>query len=192
MRNKPNLGNEEQAERDGRDEQDEGADQNEAERGVGAGDVRHGHADRAQDHHVVDADADEPRVVQRRKRHLARLERQEEAEHEQQAVERIERHEPDGEVRARAELPARYDLVLAIGRQLWRQKNGVRPGLWDQGEKNRLRCEQDSNLRGETPLDFESNALTTRPSQPDTGARLVTTREISWRLRSRPVVNVFG
>ena len=27
------------------------------------------------------------------------------------------------------------------------------------------RCEQDSNLRGETPLDFESNALTTRPSQ---------------------------
>ena len=28
-----------------------------------------------------------------------------------------------------------------------------------------LRCEQDSNLRGETPLDFESNALTTRPSQ---------------------------
>ena len=27
------------------------------------------------------------------------------------------------------------------------------------------RCEQDSNLRGETPLDFESNALTSRPSQ---------------------------
>ena len=27
------------------------------------------------------------------------------------------------------------------------------------------RCEQDLNLRGETPLDFESNALTTRPSQ---------------------------
>ena len=27
------------------------------------------------------------------------------------------------------------------------------------------RCEQDSNLRGETPLDFKSNALTTRPSQ---------------------------
>ena len=25
------------------------------------------------------------------------------------------------------------------------------------------RCEQGSNLRGETPLDFESNALTTRP-----------------------------
>ena len=25
--------------------------------------------------------------------------------------------------------------------------------------------EQDSNLRGETPLDFKSNALTTRPSQ---------------------------
>ena len=27
------------------------------------------------------------------------------------------------------------------------------------------RCEQGSNLRGETPLDFESNALTSRPSQ---------------------------
>ena len=29
--------------------------------------------------------------------------------------------------------------------------------------KNDHRCEQDSNLRGDTPLDFESNALTTRP-----------------------------
>ena len=28
-----------------------------------------------------------------------------------------------------------------------------------------FRCEQGSNLRGETPLDFKSNALTTRPSQ---------------------------
>ena len=28
----------------------------------------------------------------------------------------------------------------------------------------RSRCEQDSNLRGKIPLDFESNALTTRPS----------------------------
>lgn len=28
-----------------------------------------------------------------------------------------------------------------------------------------LRCEQGSNLRRETPLDFKSNALTTRPSQ---------------------------
>lgn len=27
------------------------------------------------------------------------------------------------------------------------------------------RCEQDLNLRGETPLDFKSNAFTTRPSQ---------------------------
>ena len=31
-------------------------------------------------------------------------------------------------------------------------------------QKN-YRCEQDSNLRGESPLDFKSNALTTRPSQ---------------------------
>ena len=29
----------------------------------------------------------------------------------------------------------------------------------------RSRCEQDSNLRGKIPLDFKSNALTTRPSQ---------------------------
>ena len=29
----------------------------------------------------------------------------------------------------------------------------------------RYRCEQDSNLRGKIPLDFKSNALTTRPSQ---------------------------
>lgn len=32
------------------------------------------------------------------------------------------------------------------------------------------RCEQDLNLRGETPLDFKSNALTTRPSQPESWA----------------------
>ena len=29
----------------------------------------------------------------------------------------------------------------------------------------KFRCEQGSNLRGKTPLDFKSNALTTRPSQ---------------------------
>ena len=33
-------------------------------------------------------------------------------------------------------------------------------------EANRFRSEQGSNLRGETPLDFKSNALTTRPSLP--------------------------
>ena len=32
-------------------------------------------------------------------------------------------------------------------------------------QKKYGRCKQDSNLRGETPLDFKSNALTTRPSQ---------------------------
>ena len=31
--------------------------------------------------------------------------------------------------------------------------------------KKKLRCEQGSNLCGNIPLDFESNALTTRPSQ---------------------------
>ena len=39
----------------------------------------------------------------------------------------------------------------------------INQGVW--GSKP-SRCEQDSNLRGETPFDFESNALTTRPSQP--------------------------
>ena len=38
-----------------------------------------------------------------------------------------------------------------------------------EGEKKRkkenYRCEQGSNLRGKIPLDFKSNALTTRPSQ---------------------------
>ena len=41
-------------------------------------------------------------------------------------------------------------------------------GNWKDMEKKKEekeRCEQDSNLRGETPLDFKSNALTTRPSQ---------------------------
>ncbi len=32
------------------------------------------------------------------------------------------------------------------------------------GGKKKKRTEQDSNLRGQSPLDFESNALTTRPS----------------------------
>ena len=31
--------------------------------------------------------------------------------------------------------------------------------------KTITRCEQGSNLRGKLPLDFKSNALTTRPSQ---------------------------
>ena len=32
-------------------------------------------------------------------------------------------------------------------------------------EVKKERCLQDLNLRGETPLDFKSNALTTRPKQ---------------------------
>merc|ERR1711989_47754 len=35
-----------------------------------------------------------------------------------------------------------------------------------QWPKNVSRCEQGPNLCGKIPLDFESNALTTRPSQP--------------------------
>ena len=31
--------------------------------------------------------------------------------------------------------------------------------------EKKVRCRQDLNLRGETPLDFKSNALTTRPQQ---------------------------
>ncbi|XP_077171878.1 transmembrane protein 107 isoform X1 [Paroedura picta] len=44
--------------------------------------------------------------------------------------------------------------------------------IWKGGERQtargqKMRCEQDSNLRRESPLDFKSNALTTRPSQLD-------------------------
>lgn len=42
----------------------------------------------------------------------------------------------------------------APGREREKPKKQARPG----------RSEQGSNLRGETPLDFKSNALTTRPS----------------------------
>ena len=45
--------------------------------------------------------------------------------------------------------------------KLWKLPNMTLIGK----KKVLLRCEQDSNLRGETPLDFKSNALTTRPSQ---------------------------
>ena len=34
-----------------------------------------------------------------------------------------------------------------------------------EGSSKTIRCEQGSNLRGKIPLDFKSNALTTRPSQ---------------------------
>ena len=44
------------------------------------------------------------------------------------------------------------------------------------------RCEQGSNLRGETPLDFKSNALTTRPSQLHTSGKTCTTaHSFSWK-----------
>ena len=38
-------------------------------------------------------------------------------------------------------------------------------GGWTYKDNEPPRCEQGLNLRGETPLDFKSNALTTRPSQ---------------------------
>ena len=41
-----------------------------------------------------------------------------------------------------------------------------------QQQQKKKRCEQGSNLRGETPLDFKSNALTTRPSQPHSKSRV--------------------
>ena len=71
-------------------------------------------------------------------------------------------------------------VVYTVGHgkhaHLWRTKN---KNSWFAGEKKnvhikgkeiekkamvKFRSEQGSNLRGETPLDFESNALTTRPS----------------------------
>lgn len=42
----------------------------------------------------------------------------------------------------------------------------VCPGDRGAGAASKIsRCEQDLNLRGETPLDFKSNAFTARPSQ---------------------------
>ena len=38
--------------------------------------------------------------------------------------------------------------------------------ILDRNFKKFFRSLQDSNLRGETPLDFKSNALTTRPRLP--------------------------
>lgn len=38
-------------------------------------------------------------------------------------------------------------------------------------ENRKDRCEQGSNLRGKIPLDFKSNALTTRPKIGQTGLR---------------------
>ena len=46
-------------------------------------------------------------------------------------------------------------------------------GYLSQGFNARHRCEQGSNLRGETPLDFKSNALTTRPSQLELSSFIV-------------------
>ena len=48
---------------------------------------------------------------------------------------------------------ARHDLVISV---LY---------ITIPRRKKNIRCEQGSNLRGKIPLDFESNALTTRPSQ---------------------------
>src|SRR4029434_7039409 len=42
----------------------------------------------------------------------------------------------------------------------------------------KLRCEQGSNLRGETPLDFKSTALTSRPSQLTDSISRPTTKKI--------------
>lgn len=53
--------------------------------------------------------------------------------------------------------------------------------LQPQGRAKSCRCEQDSNLRRETLLDFESNAFTPRPSQPPAGAACA-----PWSVRGIP------
>ena len=57
------------------------------------------------------------------------------------------------------------------------RKSSIEKGIWhdivERSERERGknekkikdRCRQDSNLRGETPMDFKSIALTTRPPQ---------------------------
>lgn len=53
--------------------------------------------------------------------------------------------------------------------------------LQPQSRAKSCRCEQDSNLRRETLLDFESNAFTPRPSQPPAGAACA-----PWSMRGIP------
>jgi hypothetical protein len=56
-----------------------------------------------------------------------------------------------------------------------RKEFSQRTRLWRAGqrEKESSRSRQDSNLRGQSPFDFESNALTARP-------RLLTDNQFSW------------
>ena len=64
-----------------------------------------------------------------------------------------------------------YTLFLAAEKQLFAircvskcKKTWCKKLVKRKKKSLQIRSEQGSNLRGETPLDFESNALTTRPS----------------------------
>ena len=61
--------------------------------------------------------------------------------------------------------------LIALSKLFWKHTGCLMSSTWGRlKEKSRFwkvkkwRYEQDLNLRGETPLDFKSNALTTRPS----------------------------
>ena len=54
---------------------------------------------------------------------------------------------------------------------------------YQQEFRKKIRTEQDLNLRGQSPLDFESNALTTRPSAPLTPREINITKHKTFNLR---------
>ena len=57
-----------------------------------------------------------------------------------------------------------FSRVASVKKQQKRQK-GQKEYVGQQMIITLVRCRQDSNLRGGTPVDFESTALTTRPRQ---------------------------
>ena len=56
-----------------------------------------------------------------------------------------------------------FGIHFFVDNKSWNKRKKLY--IWREKVKEVHRCEQDSNLRGKIPLDFESNALTTRPSQ---------------------------
>ncbi len=55
--------------------------------------------------------------------------------------------------------------------------------------ENIIRCEQGSNLRGKIPLDFKSNALTTRPSQHANQTSTIPEAVWTHMLQNRTLIN---
>ena len=83
-------------------------------------------------------------------------------------VKRILRSRQDSNLRGETPLDFKSNALTTRPRLLFRQISFLKSGKMgllifkrNSTQIKRLRSRQDSNLRGETPLDFESNALTT-------------------------------